>query len=110
MSILSSQLAVANVPVAIYTSVNSTCNTVVYFCNTSSATVKVDVYVGPNTTVAPATPAPPVAGQIYKQLSINSTDTYIMSTERLMLDNNDKIWVSCSAANALTITVSYIEV
>ena len=101
MTILSSQLAVANVPVAIYTSVNSTCNTAVYFCNTSNATVKIDVYVGPNTTVAPATPAPPTAGQIYKQLSINATDTYIMSTERLMFDNNDKIWVSCSAANAL---------
>ena len=110
MTILSSQLTVANVPVAIYTSVNSTCNTAVYFCNKSSATVTIDVYVGPNIAVAPATPAPPPAGQIYKQLSINATDTYIMSTERLMLDNNDKIWVSCSAANVLAITVSFIEV
>jgi hypothetical protein len=110
MTILSSQLTVANVPVAIYTSVNSTCNTAVYFCNTSSTNVTVDVYVGPNSASSGSTPAPSPDGQIYKQLSINSTDTYIMSTERIMFDNNDKIWVSCSAANALKITVSYIEV
>jgi hypothetical protein len=110
MTILSSQLTVANIPVAVYTSVNSTCNTAVYFCNTSNATVTIDVYVGPNVAASGSTPAPSAAGQIYKQLSINATDTYIMSTERLLFDNNDKIWVSSSVANALKITVSYIEV
>jgi hypothetical protein len=104
MTISSSLITTANTPVVIYTSVNVTCNTVVYFCNTSTATVVVDVYVGPGAST------PPSAGIIYKALSINATDTYMMSTERLMMNNNDKLWVSASIANVLAVTVSYIEV
>jgi hypothetical protein len=106
MTISSSLITVINSPVAVYTSVNSTCNTVVYFCNTSSSSaVVVDVYVGPA-----VGGAPPPDGIIYKSLSINATDTYMMSTERLMLDNDDKLWVSASVADVLAVTVSYIEV
>jgi len=105
MSISSSLITVNGTPVAVYTSVNSTCNTVVYFCNTSNAAVVVDVYVGPD-----VAGAPPPAGIIYKSLSINAKDTYMMSTERLMLDNDDILWVSASVANVLAVTVSYIEV
>jgi hypothetical protein len=105
MTISSSLITLTNTPVAVYTSVNSTCNTVVYFCNTSNTPVVVDVYVG-----AGVAGAPLPEGIIYKSLSINATDTYMMSTERLMLDNDDKLWVSASVANVLAVTVSYIEV
>jgi hypothetical protein len=105
MTISSSLITVINTPVAVYTSVNSTCNTVVYFCNTSSSAVVVDVHVGPD-----VAGGPPPDGIIYKSLSINATDTYMMSTERLMLDNDDKLWVSASVADVLAVTVSYIEV
>jgi hypothetical protein len=100
MAILSTQLSTTSAT-AVYTSVNSTCCTVIYLCNTSNAAITVDVYVGASAVGAT---------QIYKTLSIAATDTYVINMERIMFENGDKLWVSSSTASVLTVTISYIEV
>jgi len=100
MAILSTQLSTTSAT-AVYTSVNSTCCTVIYLCNTSASAITVDVYVG-----ASAVPAT----QIYKTLSIAATDTYVINMERIMFDDTNKLFVAASTGGVLTVTISYIEV
>lgn len=86
---------------AVYTSTGNTACTVVYICNTSVSTVTVTVNVGATATTA---------NTIYKTLSINASDTYVIDSERLMFENGQSIWVTASSANAVVTTVSYLEI
>jgi hypothetical protein len=100
MALTSTQLTTTN-STAVYTSSGSTCCTVIYLCNTSSSSVTVTINVG--TTAA-------TSNIIYNTHTINGYDTYIIASERIMFDDGQKIFVTASAANAISVTVSYIEV
>ena len=105
MTIASTQLITAATPTVVYTSVGLTCCTVIYICNTTNAAINIDMHVaGSGVTV------PTDANIIYKTYAIAATDTYIINTERLMFENGDRLWITASAANAATVTISYIEV
>ena len=100
MALISTSLT-TTAATAIYTSTGSTACTVIYICNTSGSTVTVTVNVGATATTA---------NTIYKNLSINSNDTYVINTERIMFEDGQKIYVTASVGNAVVTTVSYLEI
>lgn len=75
---------------------------VVYLCNTSGSPVTVDVYCvnGDDSS------AGSIESIILSQLEITANDTYIMSTEKLILDDGDQLEVRANIADVLTVTVS----
>lgn len=74
----------------------------IYICNTSASNVSVNVYcVDSDDSTAGS-----LDNIIYSQLEITANDTYVMSTERLILDNNDEIEIESNIGNVITVTVS----
>jgi len=80
--------------------------TVMYLCNTSASTVTVDVYcIDSDDSTAGS-----VDNTIYSQLQLTANDTYVIDTEKLILDVSDEIEVEADTADAITVTVSSIAV
>ena len=75
---------------------------VIYLCNTSGSPVTVNVYCvnGDNSTIGS------INNIIYSELEITANDTYVISTEKLVLDNGDQLEVQANIADVLTVTVS----
>lgn len=102
MSIRNSVLAVT--PTTIYTSVGQTAATLIYFCNRSLSAITFTVHVLPaGSLVSPV-------NMIYYDVQLAPTDTYILDTERLILDHDDSIVAFASQPDAVSTTVSYVEV
>ena len=75
---------------------------VMYLCNTSAGNVSVNVYcINSDDSTAGSDD-----NIIYSDLQIQANDTYVMSTEKLILDNGDELEVEASVAEAITVTVS----
>ena len=91
---------------SVFTSSGQTAITVMYFCNHSSGSVVLDVYAVNNDDSSAGSPD----NIILSQLEIAANDTYVMSTEKLILDNGDEIEVQADTANAVTVTVSSIGI
>ena len=91
---------------SVFTSSGQTAITVMYFCNHSSASVIIDVYAVNNDDSTGGS----LDNIILSQLEIAANDTYVMSTEKLILDNGDEIEVQADTANAVTVTVSSIGI
>lgn len=103
MAITSTQLtttASANV----FTAAGQQAITVIYLCNTTANTTLVDMYV----TSAVANAA--ANNQIYSNLAITANDTYVISSEKLILDTGYLIKATANIANNVTVTVSSISV
>ena len=100
MALISTLLTTTN-STAVYTSTGNTTCTVIYICNSTAGSVTVDINVG---TTASAD------NLIYKALSINANDTYVIDRERIMFENGQKVFITASVASAISVTVSYIEV
>jgi len=76
---------------------------VIYICNTSAVSnVAVNVYC----VNSDDSSAGSLDNIIYSQLEITANDTYVMSTERLILDANDEIEVESNVGDVVTVTVS----
>jgi hypothetical protein len=77
---------------AAFTASADTAVTVIYLCNINSSTpdgdAVVDVYVVPQ--------ADSVAEKhkIYSQLTVKGSDTYVIDTEKMILENGDKIYIA----------------
>ena len=95
---------IGNTATAVYTSSGNSAVSVVYVCNTSASTVTFDVHLVPFGGSASAT------NQIYKSVSLDADDTYILDTEKIFLSNQDSIVMVASDASALRCTVSSVEV
>jgi hypothetical protein len=89
-------------PVAVYTSSGNTVVTLLYFCNTSGGTRTVNVYVVPSGGSATS------STQIYKNVSITASDTLIIDSEKIILENGDKIFADADSNSSVTTTVGYI--
>jgi hypothetical protein len=74
---------------------------VIYLCNTSGTDALVDVFAIPGNSVAAGN-----TNAIYSDLEITANDTYVMSTEKLILDNTDVLQVAANLGNVITVTVS----
>jgi len=77
---------------AAFTASADTAVTVIYLCNINSSTpdgdASVDVYVVPSgSSVADRF-------KIYNGVIVQGTDTYIMDTEKLILENGDAIFIA----------------
>jgi hypothetical protein len=91
-------------PGNVYTSSGDTAISNTYFCNYTSSAVTIDVYIvssgdsANNDTI------------IYRNLSIPAQDTFVMDNEKLVLSGGDAIYASCSAANSVNATISYVSI
>lgn len=75
--------------------------TVVYFCNISGSTLPVDVHV------VPYGGTPDISNVIYKGIQLAPSDTYVLDTERLLLDNGDSLVAFTTVNASIVATVSY---
>lgn len=98
------QQTILNTSTTLYTSSGTTAVTVIYICNDSASPITVQIYVVPNGGSASA------STRIIKDLAIAAGDTYVMDTERLVLDNGDSIRAIASTTSVAYATVSYIGV
>lgn len=100
MAIKSTRLISTNIE-EVFSAVGQQAVTVIYICNTSGSTVSVNVYL-----VSDGSTFGGEENQIYSQLEITANDTYVISTEKLILDDLDQIEVQANVSNAITVTVS----
>lgn len=90
-----------------YTSSGETVVTPIYLYNHSASDVTVDLFLVDNSSGSGTATA---ASQIYGSLQIAAYDTYVIDKEKLILATNDFIAARASAANAVTLTISYSSI
>ena len=104
MAIKSTRLLTTGIT-EVFQAVGQQAITVIYMCNTTNSNVSVNMYV-----VSDGSTSGGEENQILSQLEITAHDTYVMSTEKLILDDLDQIEIEANVADAITATVSSIEV
>jgi len=88
----------------VYTSTNDSATTSIFFTNDNAAARTIDVHLVANGGTADAT------NRIIKELSIDGSDTYILSAEKIVLSNGDTIQAKASATTSIYATVSYVSI
>jgi hypothetical protein len=88
----------------LYTSSGVTAITALYLMNDHNGTVVVQLHVVSDGDTAAT------ANKIIKNLSIAAGDTYVVDTERLVLDNGDTIQASSNTDAVVHSTISYVGV
>ena len=78
--------------------------TAVYFQNNHSGAVSVDIHVIPSGTTAAN------SNRIYKEVSIATGDTLIISTEKIILANGDMIQAVASVGSSIHATLSHVDI
>lgn len=100
MAIKNTQLTSTSV-LQVFSATVQTALTTVIFCNVSPTTsTSINVYAVP----FGASPLP--STQIMKSLPLAAGDTFVLDTERLILESNDSVWAQASVGNCITVTVS----
>ena len=91
-------------PTRVFQSTGQQVVSVMYICNTSDTigNVSVNVYCINSDDSSSGS----VDNTIYSKLEITQNDTYVISTEKLVLDNGDEVEVEANVANVITVTVS----
>lgn len=92
--------------ITVFTAVGQQAITTLYLCNTTGNAATVDV----NCIDTGAGPVNVANTTIYSQLEITGNDTYVISTEKLILDDTDVIECTANISDAITVTVSSIAV
>lgn len=77
---------VSDTPTLIYRSTGCSAVTTIYICNASSATVHFNIYA------VPTPDSPGTTNLIYHQIPLHCNDTYVMDTEKLVLENLDALY------------------
>ena len=88
----------------LYTSSGVTAITALYLMNDHNGTVVVQLHVVSDGDTAAT------ANKIIKNLRIAAGDTYVVDTERLVLDNGDTIQASSNTDAVVHSTISYVGV
>jgi hypothetical protein len=104
MSIVNTSLNTTVSNIFVSSGTNGDAVTVMYFCNTNAAPTSFSLYIVPAGQTADSNTV------VYTNKLITSGDTYIMDTERLLLDTGDMVQASANAAGSITATVSYIGI
>jgi hypothetical protein len=102
MSIVNSTLGTS--ATIVYSSSGNSAISVIYVCNNGVSVVTFDVYLVPFGEAAATT------NQIYKDISLDAGDTYILDSEKIFLSDQDKVVMQASASNSLRCTVSSVQV
>ena len=80
--------------------------TSIHLCNVTSTDATVNIYLLPNDG---SSARPTEANKLYKTLTIQATDTYVIDTEKMILSNGDKIFVETpDSAGSVVATISTI--
>jgi len=98
------QQTITTAGATLYTSTNSSAITAMYFMNNHSGTVVIQLHVVKSGGSISAT------NKIIKDLSIAAGDTYVIDTEKLLLDNGDSIRATADVDSVVNVTTSYIGV
>lgn len=107
MAIISTTLVPG--PSNIYVSSGNTVVSVMYFCNQSSYSSNLRIYVVSNGSVAGGSVTS--ANLIYNEVIIAPTDTFVVDLEKLVLSPGDYISASSGpSGNVTTATVSYVGI
>lgn len=93
-------------PTTVFDAVGQQAITVMYICNTTATTCSVNVFV---INSADSTGAA-FSNMVYSELELTGHETYVISLEKLILNDNDLIDVEANIADCITITVSSIAV
>jgi hypothetical protein len=102
MAITNTQIA-ATTSTMIFLASGEQAITTLFFCNTSDDTDSLlNIYLVPDGNAVSS------ATQIIKSLALPATETFIMDTEKLILNTGDTIWAN--ASENLVITASVISV
>jgi len=91
-------------PAQIYASSNTSAISLMYFCNVSSGSQTFTVHA------VPAGGTASIANVIYYNVQISPTDTFVVDTERLILDHGDSVVAVASQDSTIVATVSYVGV
>ena len=105
MAIRSTRLLNTN-PTQVFLASGQQAITVMYICNTTGGTVNVNV----NVINDDDSTGSGIDNRIYSDLQITANDTYVLSTEKLILDDGNEIEVTADVSDAVTVTVSSIAV
>lgn len=105
MAIRSTRLLNTN-PTQVFLAAGQQAITVMYICNTTGGTVNVNV----NVINDDDSTGSGIDNRIYSDLQITANDTYVLSTEKLILDDGNEIEVTADVSDAVTVTVSSIAV
>lgn len=95
---------IGNTATIVYSSSGNSAISVIYVCNTSASTVTFDVHL------VPFGEGATVTNQIYKAISLDAADTYILDSEKIFLSDQDRVIMIASDASALRCTVSSVGV
>lgn len=98
------QNAITTAGATLHTSSGTTAVTAIYLMNNHTGTVVVQLHVVTDGNSIGA------SNKIIKNLSIAAGDTYVIDTERLVLDNNDTIQATADVDSVVYSTISYVGV
>lgn len=86
-------------------STGSSAITAMYLCNVDTVARDFDIYLLPagNTITQ-------VSNKIYSNITLQSGDTYVIDTEKLILSDGDVIRANTTATNAMSCTISFINI
>lgn len=105
MAITNTRLTTTD-PTTVFEAVGQQAITTIYLCNTTGSPVSFNLFViNSGDSVGAA-----YDNMAYSSLELTANDTYVISSERLVLDNGDLIDVEANIANCVTVTVSSIAV
>lgn len=100
MAIQNTQLTSTSV-LQVFSAPTQTALTTVVFCNVSPTTsTSINVFA------VPFGSSPLPSTQIMKSLQLAAGDTFVLDTERFILEENDSIWAQASVGNCVTVTIS----
>lgn len=89
----------------VYVSSGNSAITAIYLCNIDSTARTFDIYVCPSGyTVSP------LNTRLYSGIQIQTGDTYVIDSEKLILGSGDMIKANASGASSISMTVSYIGI
>jgi len=91
---------------AIYTSTNQTVVTLLYFCNISGSTKTVNLYIVPSSQSGVGAQT---YNQIYANYAITTSDTLVVSTEKIIMNNGDALYANANVSASITATIGYIS-
>ena len=91
-------------PTAIFTSTGNNIVSLLYFCNTTGVTHTVNMYLVPNGGSATT------STMVYNNVAITASDTFVVSTEKIILSNGDAIYANANASSSITTTLGYMAI
>jgi hypothetical protein len=103
MAILSTLLGTSAIAITPNLSTDSAI-TVIMFCNLNTSIENIDVHV------VASGETPTNTNKIVSQAPIDPSDTFIFSTERLVLSPGDRIFALTTTVNMVSVTASYVVI